>query len=94
MKETMGFIPAYVVLFELSTVKSTPVWNIADGHAAPPSIPTHADAEWVLDVSPPAGKRNVGMVKLPWTNVNAPWFAMLGSTVSMAPATLELNVLA
>ena len=48
-------------------VKSTPVWRMALPQVSP-SIPTHAEAEWVPD--PPEGSRGVGTVKVPVTDLN------------------------
>ena len=48
-------------------VKSTPVWRMALPQVSP-SIPTHAEAEWVPE--PPEGSRGVGTVKVPVTDLN------------------------
>ena len=48
------------------TVKSTPVWRMAVPQVSP-SIPTHAEAEWVPEA--PEGSRGVGTVKVPVTDL-------------------------
>ena len=48
-------------------MKSTPVWRMALPHVSP-SIPTHAEAEWVPEL--PEGSRGVGTVNVPVTDLN------------------------